>query len=69
MTLITGGKTGNVLFRHDQDMYGGGRVDIVESNKVVVFVDGLRRNLLRGDLAENTIVHDGFVDQCLECRN
>lgn len=40
MTLVAGGEAGNVLFRHDQDMNGGGRVDIVESDKIIVFVDG-----------------------------
>jgi hypothetical protein len=44
-----------VLLGHDQEMDGRGRIDVMESDQVVVFIDRFRGNLLGCNFAKNTI--------------
>src|SRR5260370_21147167 len=44
-----------VFARTNQDMRWRLRADVFESNEVGIFIDDLRRNLFRGDLAEQTV--------------
>src|SRR5208282_968599 len=41
----------------DQNVRGGLRVDVLEGEHAVIFVDDFCRNFLRADLAEQAIVH------------
>src|SRR6266478_1499018 len=44
-----------VFTRTNQNMRGRLWADVLESKKIGIFVDDLRRNFLRGDFAEQTI--------------
>src|SRR5882757_10543336 len=46
----------NMFTRDHEHMDGRCRVDIVKSNKFIVFVDFLARNFSRSDLAENAVL-------------
>ena len=48
-----------VYFRNQQQMHWRGRADVFETKHLIVFVNGLRRNIFGGDFAENTIIHNG----------
>jgi hypothetical protein len=48
---------GDVLSRHDQDVEGGLREDVIDGHDVIVLVDDGRRDLSRHDAAEQAIVH------------
>src|SRR5258706_6077278 len=47
----------DVRFRDDHEVDRGLRIDVVEGEHVVVFVDFLARDLARDDLAENAVFH------------
>src|SRR5712691_4864345 len=47
----------DVALRHDEDVRGCLRIDVVEGEQAVVFVDDGRRNLAFDDLAEETVWH------------
>ena len=49
----------DVSFRHNQHMSWGLRIDVVESNHPIVFVDDGRRNFTRDDSAEEA-AHNGL---------
>jgi hypothetical protein len=51
------GHVGEVLLRNRQQVRRRLRIDIGEDEAEVVFKDGLHRNLMRGDLAEEAIGH------------
>src|SRR5690606_14912741 len=46
----------DVAPRDEQQVHGGGGVDVVEGHELVVFVDLLGRDLAAGDFAEDTVV-------------
>ena len=46
-------------FRNQQQMNRCGGADVFEAQHLVVFVNGLRRNVFGGDFTENTVVHNG----------
>ena len=47
----------NVLFRDDQHMLGSLRLQITESNYLIILIDDIRRNLFLSYLAKDTICH------------
>lgn len=49
------GKSCDMLFRHNQKMDGRRRIDVVEGDQVVVFIDRRGWDLLGRDFAKNTI--------------
>jgi hypothetical protein len=46
-----------MLFRHNQKMHCGNRIDVMEGNQIIVFVNLFGRNFAGGNLAENAIAH------------
>src|ERR1700722_5212384 len=60
----------NMFTRGHEHMDGCGRVDIVKSNKFIVFMDFLARNFSRSDLAENAVLlaHVCRVISRYECK-
>ena len=51
------GHIGEVLLRNRQQMRRRLRIEVGKYEAEVVFEDGLHRNLMRGDLAEDTVTH------------
>src|SRR5437016_14630267 len=49
------GQRFKMFTRTNQDMRGRLRADVLKREKIRIFVDDLRRNLLRGNLAEQTV--------------
>ena len=45
----------NVLFRHDQKVHRGSRIDVVKGKKFIIFIHLAARNLACGDFAEDSV--------------
>src|SRR5262245_40005621 len=50
--LVSRSEPGNDTFRHDQDMYRGLRVDILERDRLIIFENDFRRDFPRDDFLE-----------------
>src|SRR5580765_1347844 len=67
MFLAAIGERGDMLFRHDQEMHRRSRLDVVESDDVIIFVEDPGRNFPSRNLAKNTIVHDMLPESSVNC--
>lgn len=55
--FLQGGDAGDVLFRNDEDVDGGLRMDVFERHDLIILIDDLAFDPLCGDFAEDAFVH------------
>lgn len=66
LPFVAVGQGRHMLLRHDQQMHGRGRINIVKSDQVVIFMNSIRWNDASDDLAKNTVVQGGLHDVSVE---